>query len=119
VRTYFECQRCTACCRWPGQVRQQASDIAALAAHLGLSEREFIHRHTRLNAHRTGLALRNKPNGECEFLAGRDCEVQAANPDQCGGFPNRWHFPGFREVCQAAAVEMSDEAYERRVNEGR
>lgn len=104
---YYQCQRCTNCCRWPGFVRVNEQEIVALAAHLGLSEHDFIQEYTRLRPQRDGLALTDKGDGECVFLDGRDCRVQAVKPGQCRGFPNTWNFPGWREVCQATPVEAS------------
>ena len=101
---YYQCQRCTNCCRWPGFVKIDDADIAALALFFGLTEREFIERYTRLRQYRDGLALLEKPNGECIFLDGRDCAVQAVKPRQCSGFPNTWNFPGWRNVCEAIPV---------------
>lgn len=98
---YYECQRCTACCRWPGQVKLTEAEIARLARFLGLSEYDFIQRFTRLRADRRGLALLDKPSGECIFLDGRDCTVQPVKPQQCIDFPNSWNFPGFEKICQA------------------
>ena len=80
------------------------ADIAAIAAHLELSEHDFIQRYTRLRPQRDGLALIDRPSGECIFLEGRDCAVQAVKPTQCAGFPNTWNFPGWREVCEAVPV---------------
>jgi Fe-S-cluster containining protein len=85
-----ECHRCTACCRWPGEVRLTAAEITRLAAFQGLSESGFIQQFTRLRQDRRGLALQEKPNGECIFLAGENCSVQAVKPQQCLDFPNRW-----------------------------
>ena len=104
---YYQCQRCTNCCRWPGFVRVDAPEIAAIAAHLGISEDDFIQRYTRLRPQRDGLALIDKGNGECFFLEGRDCRLQAVKPGQCRGFPNAWNFPGWREVCKAVPVETA------------
>lgn len=98
---YYVCQRCTNCCRWPGLVKITDADITAMSAHFGLSERDFIEKYTRIRPHRDGLALLDKENGECIFLEGRDCVVQDAKPTQCVGFPNTWHFPGWREKCEA------------------
>jgi prepilin-type N-terminal cleavage/methylation domain-containing protein len=97
----YDCQRCTACCRWPGWVRVDADEIAAMARLLGQEEGSFIQEYTQLRPQRDGLALVNRANGECVFLEGRDCRVQGAKPRQCQGFPNTWNFPGWREVCEA------------------
>jgi hypothetical protein len=97
----YHCQRCTNCCRWPGFVPVGDGEITAIAQHLGLSEHDFIQRYTRLRRQRDGLALTDKPNGECIFLEGRDCAIQPVKPVQCAGFPNTWNFPGWRDVCEA------------------
>lgn len=77
-----------------------------MAQHLGLSEEEFIHRYTRINANRTGLSIIDKPNGECIFLEGQNvCAIQPVKPHQCKGFPNAWRFPGWQEVCEAVPAE--------------
>lgn len=101
---YYQCQRCTNCCRWPGFVKITDDDIAALSRFLGVSDFDFIQSYTRLRQYRDGLALIEKPNGECIFLDGRDCSVQAVKPKQCKGFPNEWNFPGRRAVCEAVPV---------------
>jgi Fe-S-cluster containining protein len=98
----YTCQRCTNCCRWPGVVRLNEDEIAAIAAHLRMSEESFIQRHTRLRPDRLGLSLLEKPDGSCEWLEGRDCQIHAVKPAQCRAFPNEWNFPGWREKCEAA-----------------
>jgi Fe-S-cluster containining protein len=98
----FQCQRCTACCRWPGEVRVTDREIAQLAAFQGLEVVDFIRQYTRLNKNRIGLALQDKPNGECIFLEGKDCLVQIVKPQQCRDFPGRWNFPGFEKTCPAS-----------------
>jgi len=115
VPIFLECQRCTACCRWPGQVRLTDAEITRLAAFHGLGEFEFIQRFTRLRPDRRGLALLDKPNGECIFLAGADCTVQAVKPQQCRDFPNLWNFPGFERTCRAMPVELGREEFDRRM----
>lgn len=104
-KVHYQCQRCTNCCRWPGIVKLTEDDIRAIAAHLGMEEREFIQEFTRLRPRRDGLALTDKPDGACIFLDGRDCRIQAVKPLQCRGFPNEWNFPGWREVCEAKEVD--------------
>jgi uncharacterized protein len=110
---FWECQRCTACCRWPGQVRLASEEVSRLAAFKRLSEFEFIQRYTRLRPDRQGLALEEKPNGECIFLEGQNCAVQPAKPQQCRDFPNGWNFPGFEGICRAVPRQMTEEEYRR------
>jgi Fe-S-cluster containining protein len=106
---HYQCQRCTACCRWPGFVKVGDAEIAALARHLGLSEDAFIQRYTRLRPQRDGLALIDKGDShECIFLDGNDCVVQPVKPVQCAGFPNTWNFPGWRESCEAVPKLRGD-----------
>ena len=107
AETTLVCQRCAACCKWPGDVFINERDVQAIAGHLGISEAEFIENFTRLRANRTGLSISEKENGECVFLDGIDCRIQAAKPAQCRNFPNRWQFPGWREICEAIEVPVT------------
>ena len=86
----LQCERCAACCRWPGEVRLSDAEVARLAGFLGLAEAEFIRQFTRLRRDRRGLALVEQPDGSCVFLDGKSCRVQAVKPEQCKEFPNRW-----------------------------
>jgi len=111
---FFQCQRCTACCRWPGQVKLSDGEVAALSKHLGLKEYDFIQRFTRLSQDRQGLALQDQPDGACIFLEGDDCRVQPVKPRQCREFPNLWNFPGFDKICRAVAVEVTEAEFKQR-----
>lgn len=104
---YYQCQRCTNCCRWPGFVKVGDAEINALAQFLKIPEHEFIQQYTRLRQYRDGLALIDKPNGECIFLEGNNCAVQPVKPQQCADFPNKWNFPGWRDVCEAIPVPLT------------
>jgi Fe-S-cluster containining protein len=84
-----------------------------MALHKGMNEHEFIQNYTRIRQDRKGLALADKPNGECIFLEGNDCAVQAAKPRQCRAFPNLWNFPGFDKVCHAVPHAVSEEEFKR------
>ncbi len=112
---FLECDRCTACCRWPGQVKVTAAEIGRLAAHLGLSEADFVARYTRLNANRSGLALTDQPNGACVFLDGDSCRVNPVKPQQCRDFPNLWSYPGAENLCRAKPVEVTAEEWRHRI----
>ena len=98
---FHERQRGTACCRWPGEVRLQEGRIAHLAVFKGLTEFAFTQKFTRPAIDRRGLALVEKPHGECVFLQGNDCTVQPVKPTQCRESPNLWSFPGFEKICHA------------------
>ena len=110
---FYECQRCTACCRWPGQVQVTDAEIARVAEFIGMSEDDFIQQFTRLRHDRRGLVLQEKQDGSCVFLDGNDCSVQPVKPEQCRDFPNLWNFPGFEKVCHAIPRLVSDEDYRR------
>ncbi|MSR66611.1 MAG: YkgJ family cysteine cluster protein [Pedosphaera sp.] len=112
---FHECQRCTACCRWPGQVRLRSEEITRLANFLKLDEPEFIQRYTRLTKDRLGLALLDKPDGACVFLEGENCAVQSVKPQQCRDFPNLWNFPGFEKICRAIPRVVGAQEYARLV----
>jgi Fe-S-cluster containining protein len=86
-------------------VKVGPAEITRLAAHLGLSEDDFIARYTRLRDDRRGLTLTERPDGACILLEGdRHCRVNAVKPDQCVGFPNTWNFPGFERECPAVKL---------------
>ena len=106
----YLCQRCTACCRWPGFVRVTDAEIRLIASHLALREEVFIRDYTRLRPNRGGLALIDRPDGACFFLDGYDCSIQEVKPQQCRDFPNSWNFPGWREICEAIELPHREEA---------
>ena len=106
--TWYECQRCTTCCRWPGDVKIEKHEIPRIAGYLGLSEEAFIEGLTRLDSNRRGLSLIEKPNHECIMLDGDACRIHEVKPEQCAGFPNYWNFPGWRKECRAKAVPVDE-----------
>ncbi len=79
-----------------------------MSAFLKLSEESFVNRFTRLRTNRDGLALNEQADGACIFLEGRDCAIQPVKPMQCSGFPNTWNFPGWRDVCEAIPVPITE-----------
>lgn len=112
---FHDCQRCTACCRWPGQVRVSPAEITRIAAFLKLAEADFIQQHTRLQHDRRGLALQEQPEGACVFLQNDLCAIQPVKPQQCRDFPNLWHYPGAEKFCRAIPREVSAAEYVQRV----
>ena len=114
---FYECDRCTACCRWPGAVRLSEGEVARMAALRGMKEHDFIQHYTRLSSNRRGLSLVEKPEGECIFLEGRECSVQSAQPQQCRDFPNLWNFPGFQQTCRAIPKLVGAEEYKRLIHQ--
>ncbi len=101
---YYACQRCTACCKWPGDVRIETDEVTRIAEFLKLTDDEFLHQFTRLRTNRLGLSLIEKDNHECIMLDGDACRIHPVKPAQCDGFPNKWNFPGWRQVCEAIPV---------------
>ena len=116
VPLYYACQRCANCCRWPGEVPVTDAEIGRIATHLGLEESVFIDRYTALRLNRTGLTLIDHPDGSCIFLEGNACQINPVKPAQCAGFPNRWNFPGWRDLCEAIPIygSQADDAPETR-----
>lgn len=110
---FYDCQRCSACCRWPGEVPVNEAEVARLAAFLGLTEFDFIQRYTRLTGDRRGLALAENDRSECVFLEGSDCRIQAVKPQQCRDFPNLWNHPGWDHQCQAVPRQVNVTDYQR------
>jgi Fe-S-cluster containining protein len=110
VISRFKCSGCGECCRWSGAVLLEDADLGRLATHLGLSEQEFIDRHTRLAPNRRQLALLDQDDGSCAFLQGDRCTVYEARPEQCRSFPYAWHVAkGCPELDRLTATQNSVE----------
>ena len=87
-----------------------------MAAHLQVSENDFIQRYTKLRLDRQGLSLMDKPTGECIFLEDNGCLVQPVKPQQCRDFPNLWNFKGAEKQCKAKPKDVSAEEFRRLVS---
>ncbi|MEI6892890.1 MAG: YkgJ family cysteine cluster protein [Pontiella sp.] len=104
----FKCSGCGDCCRWGGSVLLVDADLLKMAAHLGISEQEFIDTHTRLSPNRKQLALLDQADGSCAFLQGDRCAVYGARPEQCRSFPYAWRVPaGCPELDQLLAEQKN------------
>lgn len=108
-KVFWQCSMCGNCCRWPGEVVVNDSEIEAIASHISMNVSEFTQKFTKLRLNRTGLTLIEKENGECIFLNDQGlCSVNPAKPDQCAGFPNAWNFDGWQDVCEAKPILIDD-----------
>jgi len=101
----FKCQCCGRCCRIPdGIVRVSESEIARIAAFLGMTSDAFIARETELAPDRRGLILKNTPDGACAYLTADNlCRINPVKPDKCQTFPFRWTNPDSTCVCPELA----------------
>lgn len=100
----WKCHRCGNCCRVDGYVRLRSGEAELLAEAMGLSEREFIDKYTRLTADRQCLSLTEKQDGSCIFLSSNStCEINDLKPVQCRNFPHTWHFRGYKELCRGSS----------------
>ncbi len=89
----FSCSGCGGCCAGPGEgyVWVTADEIAAIAAHLGVSEKQMRRAHVRSVRGRLSLRER-RDNRDCVFLAGggnggRTCAIYPVRPTQCRTWP--------------------------------
>ena len=83
----FACKRSGNCCSIPGGfVRVDATERAALAAHLGLTEDAFARRYLQPD----GARLKDGLGNRCVFLqdgAHAGCSVYPARPQKCREWP--------------------------------
>lgn len=102
----FQCLRCGACCRHPGEVRLDEGEAERIAQTLGVQIDAFIQTYTRLSSDRRGLSLIERADQACVFLddAPATCRIQAAKPRQCREFPAGWRYADFEQVCPAAGT---------------
>ena len=102
----FNCRRCGACCRIKdGIVRVSESEIARIAAFLGMSESDFIASETEVSPDRRSLVLKSVPDGACVYLTpGNLCRINPVKPDKCRTFPFEWTNPDSANVCPEMAT---------------
>lgn len=98
VEEAIDCRQCAECCRVT-EVQLVERDVAKLARFLGMSEREFMEKHTALDEDGAAILRRvKKEDGStnsgskdglaCEFLDGNECTVYEARPTNCERFPH-------------------------------
>lgn len=104
---WYECTRCGACCRWAGDVCIEEDEVREIALFLEMDEQEFINECCRLRANRKGLSIKDAADGACLMLTENGCRINPVKPRQCRDFPNKWNFPGWRELCRAREVNQT------------
>lgn len=100
----YKCSRCGACCKWPGDVCIEQDEVGRIARYLEISEDEFIHIYCGLRKNRQGLTIIENGEGACMMLKNNACRINPVKPRQCLGFPNKWNFPGWRDICKAQVI---------------
>lgn len=106
--TWYQCDRCTACCKWPGDVKVTDSEIDRIAEFMKMEADDFVDSYTRLRTGRNGLSLIEKENHECIMLENGGCRIHEVKPFQCKGFPNYWAFDGWQKECQAKPIPIAE-----------
>ena len=105
----YQCQRCTNCCRWPGDVVLEEDEVQKIADFLEMPLYDFVRDLTRLRGNRQGLSLIDREGSDtCIMLEGNSCKLQAVKPHQCSGFPNQWNFKNWQEKCEAKPVPLME-----------
>lgn len=90
VEDAIDCRQCAECCRVT-EVPLAERDVAKLARFLGMSEHQFMQKHTALDEEGAAILLRVKSKDgamACEFLDGNECTVYEARPANCERFPH-------------------------------
>lgn len=89
----FECLACGRCCAGPeeGYVWLTDAEVEAIAAFLGLTEKEMRTRYVRRVGRRQSLVER-KPTRDCVFLRKHPdghgtCDIYSVRPTQCRTWP--------------------------------
>ena len=86
----FECQRCSACCRFdPGYVFLTEKDLKMLAAGKKMDQKAFREKYCRpvdIGGF-SRISLTEKSNYDCVFWEESGCAVYESRPVQCRTYP--------------------------------
>jgi hypothetical protein len=84
------CAGCTLCCRWPGDVLFEPSQLPAIAVYLEMDERDCAETFFDVTAGRAYLKTKQTEHGGCIFLTDAGCSIYPHRPLQCRTFPYTW-----------------------------
>lgn len=79
----FKCERCNKCEQEIGKVYVDHNDVRRLSKHLGMTDSEFIKKHTYMELPGHKLYM----TAPCPFFSGDGCTVYEARPMVCQVFP--------------------------------
>lgn len=82
--TLFECTQCGDCCKGFGGTFLTESDIANIAAYIGVGIAAFMRRYCVPSGKRSVLA--QQANGYCIFFD-KNCSIHAVKPRMCRQWP--------------------------------
>lgn len=109
----FKCTQCGDCCKGYGGTYLQESDIARIAAFIGISDSEFRERFCVLSGNRPILA--QQANGYCIFYH-QNCTIHSVKPRMCKRWPfidsllidiTNWH--AMASVCPGMCNDLDDD----------
>jgi hypothetical protein len=80
----FECRMCGDCCKGYGGTYLRETDVAAIAAYLGIDVAEFKSAYCESSGSKTILA--QQPNGYCVFWNNL-CTIHPVKPRMCRQWP--------------------------------
>lgn len=82
-------------------MRLKDGDSAKIAAHLGVSEADFIANETEIAPDRKGLVLKDRADGACAMLDEHNrCKIYPVRPEKCRTFPYDWVNDNSFDYCE-------------------
>lgn len=85
------------------------TEIARIAAFLGMPPQRFIDTHCVLAPDRKSLILKSRPDGACAWLTPDNlCQINPVKPEKCRTFPFAWTNPDSTSVCPGLFAARAD-----------
>jgi Fe-S-cluster containining protein len=87
IQQHIDCTTCANCCRY-SIVAVSASEIEAIAKHMGAPVDDVMHRYTVADPEASGLRVLASTKDGCVFLQQNRCTIYEARPQACRDFPH-------------------------------